>query len=144
MTKPIKQVSVLLDNAPGALSVVSDLLGKAGINIGAMSLAESADKSTIRLITDNPDQTEQVLSAAGYNVWQRDVIAVESPDHPGGLNSVLKPLGAAGVNVHYLYPYLRKFRNNAILIFRVSDTEKAIQTLKDNYIAIVDETIYSL
>ena len=144
MTKPIKQISILLENTPGMLSGVSEILGKEGVNIGAISLAESTEKSIIRVITDNPDKTEQVLAAAGYHVWPRDVIAVEAPDHPGGLNAVLKPLSDAEINVHYIYSFLRRFKDYAILILRVSDTEKALKVLKDNYIAIVDDAIYSL
>ncbi len=144
MKKIIKQISVILENEPGTLSRVSDILGKEGINVGAISLAETTESSIIRLITDNPDKTQQVLSANGYVTKNSDVIAVETPDHPGGLNAVLKPLATAGVNIHYLYPFLRRYRDNAILIFRVDNTEKAIEVLKDNYISVVDETIYSL
>jgi hypothetical protein len=144
MSKPIKQVSVLLENVPGALSKISDLLGKEAINIGALSLVETSEQTTVRLITDSPEKTEQVLAAAGYHVRVREVIAVETPDHPGGLNAVLKPLAAAGINVHYIYPFLRRFKDNAILIFRVSDTEKTIELLKENYITVIDEAIYSL
>jgi hypothetical protein len=145
MTKAIRQIAIVLENSPGALSKVSDILGKEGINVGAISLAESTENSTIRLITDNPEKTEQILISNGYHTRMSEVIAIETPDHPGGLNAVLKPLATAGINVHYLYPYLRRFRDNAILIFRVSDTEKAIAVLKDNYISIVDEkTVVSL
>ncbi len=144
MKKIIKQISVILENEPGTLSRVSDILGKEGINVGAISLAETTESSIIRLITDNPDKTQQVLSANGYVTKNSDVIAVETPDHPGGLNAVLKPLATAGVNIHYLYPFLRRYRDNAILIFRVDNTEKAIEVLRDNYISVVDETIYSL
>ncbi|MFA6448406.1 MAG: ACT domain-containing protein [bacterium] len=145
MTKAIRQITIILENSPGALSKVSDILGKEGINVGAISLAESTDNSIIRLITDNPEKTEQVFISNGYHTRTSEVIAIETPDHPGGLNAVLKPLSVAGINVHYLYPYLRRFRDNAILIFRVSDTEKTIAVLKENYISVVDEkTIYSL
>lgn len=144
MGDTVKQISVLLENAPGALSKVSDILGKEGINIGAISLAESTEQSIVRLITDNPEKTRRALSAAGYNVRETDVIAIETPDHPGGLNAVLKPFAKAGINVHYLYPFLRRFKDNAILIFRVDNTEKAVEVLKENYISLVDESIYSL
>ena len=144
MAKTIKQISIILENTPGALSKVSDILGKEGINVGAISLAETTENSIIRLITDNPAKTEQVLASNGYHTRTGEVIAIETPDHPGGLNAVLKPLAAAGINVHYLYPFLRRYEDNAVLIFRVSDTQKAIEILKDNYIAIVGDIIYSL
>jgi hypothetical protein len=144
MKKSIIQISVVIENVPGSLSVVSDILGKESININAITLVESTDNSTIRLITDNPDKTERALSSKGYHTRRSEVIAVETPDHPGGLNAVLKPLAAAGINVHYLYPYLRRADGNAIILFRVSDTEKAIQVLKDNYVSILDDSIYSI
>ncbi len=144
MSKVIIQISVVIENTPGTLSTLSDVLGKEGINVNAITLVESTESSTVRLISDNPDKTEQVLSSRGYQVHKSEVLAIETPDHPGGLNAVLKPLAIAGVNVFYLYPYLRRTSGNAIVIFRVSDIEKAIQVLKDNYISILDESIYSI
>ncbi|HOX28384.1 MAG TPA: amino acid-binding protein [bacterium] len=144
MSNTVTQISITLENAPGTLSTLSDILGKEGINVGAVSLAESTEQSIVRLITDNPGKAVQVLTSAGYQVTSREVIAVETPDHPGGLNAVLKPLSVANVNVHYLYPFLRRVSDNPILIFRVSDTEKAIQVLKDSYIRIIGDSIYNL
>jgi hypothetical protein len=144
MADTVKQTSIFLENVPGMLSKVSDVLGKEGINIGAITLAESTEQSIVRMIADNPDKAKQVLSAAGYHVWQRDVIAIEIPDHPGGLNAALDPLAKAGINVHYLYSFLRRFKDNAILIFRVDDTEKSIQVLKENYINLIGDAIYSI
>jgi len=144
MGETILQTSILLENAPGMLSKISEILGKEGLNIGAISLSESSEQTIVRVITDNPEKTKQVLKAAGYHVWQRDVIAIEIPDHPGALNAALKPLAKAGVNVHYLYPFLRRFRDNAILIFRVDNTEKAVDVLKENYITLVGDALYSL
>ncbi len=140
----VKQVSVLLENEPGKLSAVSELLGKEGINIGAMSLAESTDRSIVRLITDAPAKTIQVLKSAKYHVWAVDVIAVITPDHPGGLSSVLKPFSVEGVNVQYLYPHLRRHGEDAIIIYRVDDNKKANEVLKENYIAVLGDELYSL
>jgi hypothetical protein len=140
----VQQLSVILDNLPGKLAHVSELLGKEGINIGAIFVSDSSDTSNIRFICDDPDKATRVLEGAGHTVLKRDVLAVETPDHPGGLSAVLKPLSTAGVNVHYLYPYLRRVRGNAILIFRVDNLERATEVLKSEWISILDQEIYSI
>jgi len=140
----VKQLSVLLEHKPGEMSKVSELLGREGINIGGLTLADASDMAIVRLITDNPDKAEAVLKTAGYHVKLRDVIAVETPDHPGGLNAVLKPLAQAGINVKYFYPYLRRSGSEAVLIFRTEDNDKAEEALRGNWIRILGEEIYSL
>ena len=143
----IRQISIQLENKPGQLSRISELLGKEGINLGAISIADTADSSVIRIIADDPDKAMQVLGNAGFSHAKfREVIAVETPDHPGGLSAILRPLAQAKINVLYLYPYLRRIRGNAILIFRVSDEdlENAYRALRESWIQILDEEIYSL
>ena len=98
----------------------------------------------MRLIADDPDKAVQVLEQAGYHVKLREVIAVETPDHPGGLNAVLKPLADAHINVKYFYPYLRRSGAEAVLIFRTDDIEKAEEALRSHWIRILGEEIYSL
>ena len=88
----IKQISVSLDNVPGALSNVSEILGDEGVNIRAISVADTADISTVRFVVDEPFKAVNILKTNGYAVKETDVLAVETPDHPGGLNAVLKPL----------------------------------------------------
>ena len=140
----VKQISVLLEHEPGTLSRVSELLGREGVNIGAITLADAGDTAIVRLITDDPDKAVSVLKTAGYHVTMRDVIAVQTPDHPGGLSAVLKPLATAGINVLYLYPYLRRMGDEAILIFRTDAPEKAEQLLKDNWVRCLGEEIYEI
>ena len=140
----VKQISVVLDHQPGALSKVSDLLGRENINLGAMTLADAGDTAIVRFIAADPVKATQVLKNAGYHVKECDVIAVETPDHPGGLNAVLRPLAQAGINVVYLYPFLRRLGDKAILIFRTDDIPKAEQILKDNWIQTLEDEIYSI
>ena len=102
----VKQISVSLENEPGKFLEVSQLLGAEGINIRAISVADTADISTVRFVADNPEKTTNVLRSRGYSIRETDVIAVEIPDHPGGLQAILKPLKRADINVLYLYPYL--------------------------------------
>ncbi len=141
----VKQVSVSLENVPGKFLDVSELLGAEGINIRAISVADTSDVSTVRFVSDEPDKTINVLRSHGYSVKETDVIAVEVPDHPGGLQAVLKPLKGADINVHYLYPYLgRGESGQPIIIVGVDKTEKAIEVLKKNWVHAFGKEIYAL
>ena len=141
----IKQISITLENVPGALMDVSELLGVEGINIRAISVAETDKTSAVRFVTDNPPKTVNVLRSNGYAVLETDVIALEVPDHPGGLLAVLKPLKAAEINVLYLYPYLgRGESDQAIVIMAVDKTQEAINVLKKNWVRTFGREIYAL
>lgn len=141
----IKQISVVLENIPGKLSKLSDVLGGEGINIRAITVADTSDLTTIRMVVDDPKKAILVLEGKDYNVRQRDVLAVETPDHPGGLNAVLKPLREAKINVHYLYPYIGRVGDNAILIVGVDKLDEAIDTMKKNWVHLISESkLYSL
>lgn len=142
----IKQISVLLENEPGRLAEVSDLLGKEGINIRAVTVADTADFGIIRFIVDDPAKAFQVLESNGFPVKEKEVIAVEAPDHPGGLAAVLKPLNEANINVEYLYTFLEhRADKNAILIIRPNKIKEAIEALQKNWFRVFkEEEIYSL
>ena len=141
----VKQVSVSLDNAPGKLLAVSEHLRVEGINIRAISVADTSDISTVRFVTDDPQKTENVLKSHGYSIKETEVIAVEVPDHPGGLVAILKPLKAAGINVLYLYPFLgRGESGQPIVILGVDKTEEALNVLKQNWVHTFGNEIYAL
>ena len=147
MTKnmQIKQISVVLENVPGKLSGLSDVLGTEGINIRAITLADTSDLTTVRMVVDDPAKAVLVLESRGYNIRQRDVLAVETPDHPGGLNAVLRPLRDSKINVHYLYPYIGRIKDNAILILGVDRIDDAVATLTKNWVHLISEKkLYSL
>jgi len=141
----IKQISITLENLPGTLMDVSERLGVEGINIRAISVAEADKTSAVRFVTDNPAKTMNVLRSHGYAVVETDVIAVEVPDHPGGLLAVLKPLKAAKINVIYLYPFLgRGESDQAIIILAVDKTQEAVNVLKKNWVRTFGREIYAL
>jgi hypothetical protein len=141
----VVQVSVVLENVPGMLLDVSERLGAEGINIRAISVADTSDVSTVRFVSDDPKKTSNVLKSHGYSVRERDVLAVEVPDHPGGLQAILKPLRSAGINVHYLYPYLgRGESGQPIIIVGVDKIEKAAELLKKNWVHTFGRDIYRL
>ncbi len=141
----IKQISVVIENIPGKLSGVSDVLGAEGINIRAITVADTSDLTTVRMIVDDPAKAILVLESKEYNIRQREVLAVETPDHPGGLNAVLRPLRDAQINVHYLYPYIGRIKDNAILILGVDKIDEAIQILTNNWVHLISERkLYAL
>ncbi len=141
----VKQISVSLENVPGKFLAVSECLGNEGINIRAISVADTSDISTVRFVTDNPEKTINVLKSYGYSTKETDVLAVEVPDHPGGLKAVLKPLREAGINVTYLYPYLgRGGSGQPIVILGVDKTEEAVAVLQKNWVKTFNKEIYAL
>ena len=141
----VKQVSISLDNTPGKFLTVSEHLGNEGINIRAISVADTSDISTVRFVTDNPDKTVNVLRSHGYSVKETDVLAVEVPDHPGGLKAVLKPLQDADINVTYLYPFLgRGESGQPIVILGVDKTKEAMEVLQKNWVHMFGREIYAL
>ncbi len=141
----VKQVSISLENVPGKFLEVSERLGAEGINIRAISVADTSDVSTVRFVADAPEKCINVLRSHGYSVKETDVIAVEVPDHPGGLQAVLKPLKGTGINVHYLYPFLgRGESGQPIVILGVDRTEEAIKVLKKNWVHTFGKEIYAL
>jgi hypothetical protein len=142
---PVNQISVSLDNVPGKFLDISECLGLEGINIRAISVADTSDISTVRFVTDDPKRTVDVLKSQGYSIRETDVIAVEVPDHPGGLQAILRPLKTASINVLYFYPFLgRGESGNPIVIIGVDKTEEAVNVLKANWIQTLGGEIYLL
>ncbi len=141
----VTQISVSLENIPGTLLAISERLGNEGINVRAISVADTSDISTVRFVTDNPVKTVNVLKSQGYAIRETEVLAVEVPDHPGGLLAVLKPLRAADINVLYLYPYLGRGESaQPIVIIGVNKTNEAIEVLTNNWVHTFGKEIYSL
>jgi hypothetical protein len=140
----ITQISVILDNVPGALSNVSEILGREGVNIRAISVADTSDLSTVRFVVDDPVKALNILKSRGFRTKETDVLAVETPDHPGGMNAVLRPLKEAGINVHYLYPHLGRASGQAIVILGVDRTEDAQEVLQRNWVRTLGKEVYNI
>jgi hypothetical protein len=140
---PVKQISVSLENVPGKLSEVSEYLGENGINIIALSIADTADISAVRFVANDPEKAVNVLRSHGYSIKTTDVLAVEAPNHPGGLNAILKPLKEVSVNVSYLYTCLGA-GEKTVLIVGVDKMDEAIQVLRKNWVHMFDEELYTL
>ena len=126
----VKQISVFLENRPGALFAMTSVLAQNQIDMRAFSLAETSDFGIARIIVDDVYKTSTVLKDAGYVHNVTPVLGVAVPDVPGGLNSVLQALADAGVNVEYMYAFLGGKRGqSAYMIFRVADNAKAAAAL---------------
>ncbi len=127
----VAQISVFLENRSGRLTEVSRVLGLSEVNIRALCVAETADYGVLRLILNDPARGREVLEAAGFTVQETEVLAVEIPDVPGGLAQALQPLEEASVNVEYIYSFVEKSGESAIVVFRVEDLGRAVTALED-------------
>jgi hypothetical protein len=141
----VEQISIFLENKSGRLAEVTELLAKSGINIRALSLADTADFGILRLILNDLEKAKKVLKENGFTVGKTEVIAVEVPDRPGGLAGILNALKGEGINVEYMYAFVQKSGENAIIIFRFDDIEKAIMALQRAGVRILKgEEVYAL
>lgn len=134
----VKQISAFVENKPGQLAKFTDVLTQHGVDMRALSLAETEDFGIVRIITDDSYKTACVLKDAGYIFSITPVIAVEIPDTPGGLNKVLHLLNDKGINIEYTYAFTARKQNTAYMIFRVTDNEAASEVLKSNGISMLD------
>lgn len=139
---PITQVSVAVENQPGKLSEVCDILEKEEINIKAIVASSVLTPVQVHMIVSDPGRAENVLRGSGYNVSTIEVIAVAAPDHPGGLNAVLRPLIEANVNVETLYPFINLRGDEAIIIMEVDKIQEAKEVLKKHWVKTYSTEIY--
>lgn len=134
----VKQISIFLENKSGRLAQVTKVLAENGINLRALSLADTADFGILRIIVNDVDKAHSVLKDAGYTLSETDVVAVEVPDRPGGLAGILNALWGAELSVEYMYAFVRSSGDNAVMIFRFEDADKAIGVLKQNGVRILN------
>ncbi len=136
----IKQISVFLENKPGALYGMTGVLARNNVDMRALSLAETKDFGIVRIIVDNVYNATTVLKDAGYIHSVTPVVGVAIPDTPGGLNKVLQVLTDARVNVEYMYAFLGgKDVDHAYMIFRVANENAATAALANEGIKVVEQ-----
>jgi hypothetical protein len=112
------------------------------VNVTAFWVGAENKKATLRFITSDPKAAVSVLTGLGCKAKTKDVIAAQVPDHPGGLNSILKVLEGAKINILHIYPCLET--KDSILILEVDKTKKAVKVLEDNWITLYNERVYHL
>ena len=140
-----KQLSVFLENKSGRLTEVTQVLGDNGINLSAMSIADNSDFGILRCIVSDPDKAYKALKAANFAVKITDVIGFSCPNTSGSLAVVLKYLSDNGVFIEYMYAFVCRATEKAVVVFRFEDVNAAIAALKKAGISILPaETVYSL
>ena len=135
----VKQLSVFLENSQGRLASMTQTLGEAGVDLLALSIADTTSFGILRAIVDDANKAMAVLKQAGYTVNTTEVLAVLVPDSPGGLAGILALLNNARVNVEYLYSFVRKAQGNALILFKVDQVAKAAETLASQGIKMLDQ-----
>jgi hypothetical protein len=133
----VEQISVFLENRAGRLEEVTRILAEAGVNIRALSLADTSDFGILRLIVTDHEKAKEVLKAKGFTVGRTNVVAAEVDDHPGGLHRILSILSSNGINVEYMYAFVQQSGQNAVLIFRFDRTDQALEVLQKNGIRVL-------
>jgi hypothetical protein len=141
----LKQISIFLENRKGRLWEALDALAEAKINIRALSIADTSEFGILRLIVPDPDRAKKVLDKGNFTVKENNVVAVEVADKPGGLAEVLKVLSDADINVEYLYAFVSKSGQKAVVVLRTENTDAGIKALKAGGIAILSaDQVYAL
>lgn len=140
----VKQISVLLGNVPGTFARLTHILDEEDITTIAVSAASIEHDSRVRLVVNDPERAATLLSSFNFNFEITPVLAAEIPLHAGGINAIFKPLAKAEVNILYLYTTINRIGKETIVILGVDKLEEARQTLKENWINLIDDEIYSI
>jgi hypothetical protein len=141
----VKQISVFIENKSGRLAEATRAIGDAGVNIRALSVADTSDFGVLRFIADDTDKALAALKGAGFTATATGVIAVESQDSPGALAELLEKLCAGEINVEDLYAFFRTSKENAVVILRVEDNEKTLELMRKGGIKVLQaEDVYSV
>lgn len=141
----IKQISVFLENKIGRLAEITKVLGNEGVNIRALSIADTAEFGILRMIVSQPQGTRSILEKSGFTVLETEVIVVEVADKPGGLAQILEILAKVNLNVEYLYAFVSPKGKNALVVLKVEKLAEAVELLrKENVKILTSEEINKL
>ena len=134
----IRQLSLFIENKPGALNAVCQVLKKNGINIRTLSLADTQQFGILRLLVKDHARAFAVLREAGFLVKETDVLALPVKDTPGGLAAILDVLDLAGISVEYMYAFTFGCNGQAVMVFRFEDPDKALEALEREHIDVIE------
>jgi len=141
----IKQLAVFVENHPGTLAEITDLLAQANVDTRALSISETPDFGILRMITPDIDAAKKALSENSCVCSLNDVVGVEIPDSPGGISGVIRLLSDNEINIEYLYAFVGTDDGNACVVIRVADNAKAEELLtKNGYRILTDEDVLKL
>lgn len=128
--RTLEQISVFLENRTGRLAEITAILTENGIDLKAISIAETSDYGVVRLIADDAEKTVAVLRENGCLTASNPVVAVAVPDEPGGLNALLQKLSRAKVDIEYMYSVFGRTDGLAYMVFKVDDNERFMRALE--------------
>lgn len=133
----VKQISVFLNNEKGRLEKITGLLAEKNIDIKSLCIAETEKFGVLRMLVDNADEAASILRSNDVVCDITSVLAVEVDDIPGGLNKVLAVFN--GLNIEYMYAFVEKADNRAVMIFKFSQLDKAEKAAAENGIIMLSE-----
>lgn len=133
----IKQLSLFIENQPGTLAKVSQVLKENNLDIRTLSLADTSEFGILRLLIKDHDRARAVLEKAGFVVKITDVLAITIPNKVGGLADVLNIIGRHHLSIEYMYAFTFSHGDRAVLVFRFNDTQFALNELKDEPIEML-------
>ncbi len=140
----LKQIVVSIENAPGRLYEVTNALGQAGINLRALNLVDTGAFGQLRLLVSNVTKARRILMEMAIPAHINEVVAVEIADKPGSLAQVLKLLYEANVQVIHTYAFIGFSQGKAVMIFRFSDNDRAIEVLQANKVNLLDADAFGI
>ena len=134
----VKQISIFVENKEGRIKKAIDTLAKENINIRALSIADTTKYGILRLIVSDNNKAIKALEKDGFIVKENEVIILAVPDEPNGLNSTLAIFDEKGINLEYLYAFVSSKTDEAIVVMRLENMEKAIEALKNSNVKILE------
>jgi hypothetical protein len=143
--KTVREIAVPVENTPGKLSAISELLWTNGIQVLAVTVRTDGESAAVRIVVPEPERVANILSGAGYLPSIQEIIAAEIPLHPGGLNALFKSLKLADVNVECLYSFIggHSAGDSNILLLGVNDVTKAVGALSSDWIQLHGEELFT-
>ena len=137
----VKQISVFLENKPGRLSEAAEVLAKNGIDISALSLADTDEYGVLRMIVSDPVKAKNALGESGVICKVTDALVVAIDDRPGGFSESLRILTDNGIEVKYMYVCVSREQGKAIMVLSVADPAKADELIRNTASGNVDPTL---
>jgi len=140
----LKQIVISIENSPGRLCEVTEALGKAGINLRALNLVDTGAFGQLRLLVSDVSTARRILMKMQIPAFVNEVVAAEIKDKPGSLAEILRPLQDANINVIFMYAFIGFSSDKAVMIFRFSNNDKAVEVLQQNSIRLLDAEAFGI
>ncbi len=137
----VTQISIFVENKPGVLVKIMKTLGDAGVDIRALSVADTQDFGILRMITSDNGKAKAALADIGCVTSVTQVIAARVSDTPGATTDMVALLADHGLNIEYMYAFISSKDNRAYIVIRIKDTEKAVKVLKDAGVYLAEEIV---